>query len=578
MSGAPAAEGPMDDEWVTYGTGGEEADYGFAFFGHLGLGHRFDDPSNASGDDVDRDGLRLGIAGMFRPTRWFGVGVGFEHADLERDLGDTSTTFENVNRKLDTLWFNLRAYPLRLDPVSIYVDLAAGPSWQTAHVDRIQIDPNAANDAKPSQCTGSGAAGAGLRGAVGAELGLVSGLGMFLEVGPDYYLLDDASLDGCAPGAGEATLFGFRGGFSFGWEHTRVRREIPAPPPKVFVDSDKDTIEDDVDACKLVAGVANADPAKHGCPPDADGDSIVDAVDACKDVAGVANADAAKNGCPPDADGDSIVDAVDACKDVPGVASADAAKNGCPPDTDGDGFRDDQDACPGEKGVDDADPTKRGCPKLVRMVGNEIKILEQVQFDTGKSTIKPASDPLLDSVAQVVNEHPEILKLEVQGHTDSKGNPKSNTKLSQDRAGAVKSALEKRNVAADRLVAKGYGPDQPIGDNKTDEGRAQNRRVQFIVLEKKSAPMIKLPMGASAASAGTAPAATDAKPADAKPADATAPAAAPAVDAKPADAKPVDVKPAAKPADKKPAAKPTEAKPAAKPADKKPAPKKPAAK
>jgi outer membrane protein OmpA-like peptidoglycan-associated protein len=120
----------------------------------------------------------------------------------------------------------------------------------------------------------------------------------------------------------------------------------------------------------------------------------------------------------------------------------------------------------------------------VRVTDQEIVILEQVQFDTGKATIRPVSNPLLDSVAQVLKEHPEILKLEVQGHTDNKGAKALNEKLSKDRAKSVMEALIKRGIAKERLTSQGYGMDKPIVDNKDEAGRQKNRRVQFIVLEK----------------------------------------------------------------------------------------------
>ena len=254
------------------------------------------------------------------------------------------------------------------------------------------------------------------------------------------------------------------------------------PPPG---DRDRDGILDKDDACPEVAGKADTDPKKHGCPErDSDGDGILDSVDACPTVKGVASDDPAKHGCPPsDKDGDTIPDDVDACVDVPGVKTDKPETNGCPPDTDGDGILDDSDACPTDKGPADPDPKKHGCPKVV-LGDNEIFILEQVQFDTGRSTIKKESDALLDSVAKVLADHPELLRLEVQGHTDNRGAKAMNTKLSDDRAKAVKAALVKRGIAADRLTAKGYGLDKPIADNATEDGRAKNRRVQFIVLEK----------------------------------------------------------------------------------------------
>jgi OOP family OmpA-OmpF porin len=227
-------------------------------------------------------------------------------------------------------------------------------------------------------------------------------------------------------------------------------------------------------------------------PADRDEDGVLDADDACPDVKGVADEDPSKNGCPPppkpvDTDGDGIFDPNDACVDVPGVADEDPKKNGCPPpkDTDGDGIVDPDDACPAEKGPPDEDRTKNGCPKAVRVVENEIVILEQVQFDTGKATIKKASDELLGEVAAVLTQHPEMTKIEVQGHTDNRGSAALNKKLSQARADAVKQALVERGVSSDRLVTKGYGPDKPIDDNVSDEGRQRNRRVQFVIVEKQ---------------------------------------------------------------------------------------------
>ncbi len=109
-----------------------------------------------------------------------------------------------------------------------------------------------------------------------------------------------------------------------------------------------------------------------------------------------------------------------------------------------------------------------------------------MQFDTGRATIKKVSDQLLDNVYQVLKDHPELLKLEVQGHTDSKGLKTSNQILSKNRAEAVMKALVKRGIEAKRLTAKGYGQDKPIASNDTDEGRSQNRRVQFTIVEKAS--------------------------------------------------------------------------------------------
>ena len=267
----------------------------------------------------------------------------------------------------------------------------------------------------------------------------------------------------------------------------------PLPLPK---DTDKDGIADGADACIEVAGVASDDPKKNGCPAppaappappppkDSDRDGIYDEVDACIEVAGVASDDPTKNGCPADRDGDGVPDGQDACPDLAGAKAADAAVNGCPGDRDGDTIRDDNDACPDERGKPDADPMKNGCPQAVRVTEQEIVILQQVQFVTGKATIEPVSNALLNEVAEVVKQHPEIVRIEVQGHTDDRGDPIFNNKLSQARADSVMVALVERGVEMNRLMARGYGAGKPIGDNRTEAGRRKNRRVQFKIIEK----------------------------------------------------------------------------------------------
>jgi outer membrane protein OmpA-like peptidoglycan-associated protein len=251
-------------------------------------------------------------------------------------------------------------------------------------------------------------------------------------------------------------------------------------------DRDGDGIPDGEDACPDEPGIASDDPGKHGCPVrDRDGDGIADDDDACPDEPGIASEDPAKHGCPVrDRDGDGIADDEDACPDEPGVASDDPKKHGCPPDRDGDGIPDGEDACPDEPGVRSDDPEKHGCPLAVRVTETEIVILQQVQFDTGKATIRPESDELLDEIAMVLSAHKVIAKVEVQGHTDNRGGRRMNMKLSTDRAASVVRALVERGIAAERLTSVGHGPDKPIADNKTAEGRQQNRRVQFVILER----------------------------------------------------------------------------------------------
>ena len=106
--------------------------------------------------------------------------------------------------------------------------------------------------------------------------------------------------------------------------------------------------------------------------------------------------------------------------------------------------------------------------------------VRNILFDTGKATIQPESAGTLTVIADALKAEP-ALKIEIQGHTDNVGAPAANLKLSQDRAAAVKAYLvQTGGIAADRLTTAGLGDTKAIGDNKTEEGRAQNRRVELV--------------------------------------------------------------------------------------------------
>ena len=102
-----------------------------------------------------------------------------------------------------------------------------------------------------------------------------------------------------------------------------------------------------------------------------------------------------------------------------------------------------------------------------------------IHFDTGKSSIKPDSQPLLDQIVELLRTNPD-LNLSIEGHTDNVGDPKSNKTLSDARAKSVKDALVKAGIASARLSAVGFGQEKPVADNRTDEGRAKNRRVELV--------------------------------------------------------------------------------------------------
>jgi len=113
----------------------------------------------------------------------------------------------------------------------------------------------------------------------------------------------------------------------------------------------------------------------------------------------------------------------------------------------------------------------------------QIRILEQVRFAMNSDRILPESDGILSAVAKIFDEHPEITKVSIEGHTDNVGAPDTNQTLSGQRALTVKNAAIAKGVKKERLLAVGFGQNKPIGDNTTEEGRAKNRRTEFRIAE-----------------------------------------------------------------------------------------------
>jgi outer membrane protein OmpA-like peptidoglycan-associated protein len=132
----------------------------------------------------------------------------------------------------------------------------------------------------------------------------------------------------------------------------------------------------------------------------------------------------------------------------------------------------------------------RPIPKRPNVVitGKEITIKQQIQFALDSAVILPESFGLLTEIADTLIRHAELKRVEVQGHTDNSGTPEHNKILSEQRAEAVVAWLTQHGVTSDRLVARGYGQEKPLVPNVTAGYRAQNRRVQFIILEKEGAP------------------------------------------------------------------------------------------
>jgi outer membrane protein OmpA-like peptidoglycan-associated protein len=247
-------------------------------------------------------------------------------------------------------------------------------------------------------------------------------------------------------------------------------------------DADGDGVLDGLDSCPATPKGATVN--QHGCPADSDKDTVFDGLDQCPDTPAGATVDA--RGCTSDSDGDGVLDGIDTCPNTPAGAKVD--EKGCPIDADGDGVVDGLDKCPDTPaGVKvDAD----GCP--VELIEKETELLDtgmirlqDVNFETAKADLLPESFPSLNVVGQILSKWPD-LKIEIGGHTDSRGSAPYNQNLSDQRANSVLTYMKTNFPAlkAEQFTAKGYGESKPIAPNNTDLGMAKNRRVEFVVLNK----------------------------------------------------------------------------------------------
>lgn len=123
-------------------------------------------------------------------------------------------------------------------------------------------------------------------------------------------------------------------------------------------------------------------------------------------------------------------------------------------------------------------------PDKIVLTPSNIAIIDKIQFEIGKVDLKPVSFPILDDVVKVMKENPQIEEVVVEGHTDSTGTAEINRTLSQGRAESCMKYITSKGVKGGRLTAKGYGPDRPIADNATEEGREANRRVEFVITKQ----------------------------------------------------------------------------------------------
>lgn len=262
-------------------------------------------------------------------------------------------------------------------------------------------------------------------------------------------------------------------------------------------DRDGDGYDDDLDGCPDDPEDFDAFEDEDGCPDkDNDQDGVEDAstfenglwinLDTkdgldCRNDPEDPDGFEDEDGCPdPDNDQDGILDPVDSCPNDPEDFDQWQDEDGCPEDdNDGDGFLDKDDSCPNEaetvNGIKDDD----GCPDIKAKIDPcAIKLDDQIYFEFNKWDIDPKSFSLLDDAVIILNQNADVT-IELGGHTDSKGSNKYNKKLSQRRVDSVREYLINKGIKASRLTAVGYGEERPIDTNRTAEGRANNRRVEW---------------------------------------------------------------------------------------------------
>ncbi|MCS6928885.1 MAG: OmpA family protein [Saprospiraceae bacterium] len=252
-------------------------------------------------------------------------------------------------------------------------------------------------------------------------------------------------------------------------------------------DADDDRIPDPDDACPHAPGKIRA----LGCP-DADDDGVADLIDLCPDLSGewrhlgCPDSDEddlpnyedlcpqqkgllALHGCP-DTDHDNIPDYADRCP----TRSGDKVLQGCP-DSDEDGLADPDDRCPFVAGT----VAERGCPELKKHVIKQLKqASKQIQFETGSDKLTQASIQVVEQIANILYSYPNY-RLIIEGHTDNRGKKKRNQELSERRAARCKEKLIELGIESERLHSVGFGQTKPIASNKTEKGRALNRRVEL---------------------------------------------------------------------------------------------------
>ena len=262
------------------------------------------------------------------------------------------------------------------------------------------------------------------------------------------------------------------------------------PTHTVRRDVDGDGYPDDDDGCPDDPEDFDAFEDADGCPDlDNDRDDVRDRDDACPDDPEDADDFEDEDGCPDlDNDRDRLLDRSDRCPNEAEDRDGFDDGDGCPDlDNDEDGFLDAQDGCPDEPETLNDYADDDGCPDAVevRVVGDEILLDDRIHFAINNADVLPRSWPLLIRLADLLVANPSYTLVRIQGHADDTGDEAYNQDLSERRARAVRALLVAHGVDPERLVAEGFGELRPRDEASTFSARNQNRRVEFLILERR---------------------------------------------------------------------------------------------
>jgi OOP family OmpA-OmpF porin len=245
-------------------------------------------------------------------------------------------------------------------------------------------------------------------------------------------------------------------------------------------DSDGDGVKDGDDACPGTPPRVEVD--ARGCPLDSDRDGVADFQDRCPNTPIGARVNA--EGCPLDSDADGVFDGLDRCPNTPAGAQVD--QNGCPTDSDGDGVFDGLDRCPNTPRGTEVD--REGCPLPEPEPEVETRFVlsgnqGEVNFGFDSAELTARGREALREIGNTLVQADDLALITIEGHTDSVGPEQYNLDLSRRRAEAVRDFLVVSfpQLADTQFNAIGVGEARPVASNDTEEGRAQNRRVEIIV-------------------------------------------------------------------------------------------------